>query len=161
MIPVELLGLRVEPNTGAPLVLLRETADPHRVLPVFIGAPEAMAIAVGLEGATTERPLTHDLLIDVLLGADTHLERVDVTGLSGGTFYAELRLNRGDGESYTVDARPSDAMALAQRAGASIFVAESVIEKSTSPDYEDSDQTERLRRWLEEVDLEELGNYEM
>lgn len=129
MIPVEFMGLQVEPSTGAPIVLLRETDDPHRVLPVFIGAPEAMAIAVGLEGATTERPLTHDLLVDVLVGADTHLERVDVTALSEGTFFAELELHGPEG-SRRLSSRPSDAIALAVRLHAPIFASPEVLDEA-------------------------------
>lgn len=129
MIPVELLGLQVETTTGAPIALLRETADPHRVLPVFIGTPEAMAIAVGLEGATTERPLTHDLLIDVLDGADTRLERVDVTELAGGTFHAELELHGPDG-ARRISSRPSDAIALAVRLHAPMFASEGVLDEA-------------------------------
>ena len=129
MTPVELMGLQVEPNTGAPIVLLRETADPHRVLPVFIGTPEAIAIAVGIEGTTASRPLTHDLLIDVLEGADTRLERVDVTGLEDGTFHAELRLHGPDGVRQ-VSSRPSDAIALAVRLGAPMFASEAVLDEA-------------------------------
>lgn len=129
MTPVELMGLQVEADTGSPIVLLREAADPHRILPVFIGTPEAIAIAVGIEGATTSRPLTHDLLIDVLEGADTRLERVDVTGLENGAFHAELRL-RGPGGARRVSSRPSDAIALAVRLGAPMFASETVLEEA-------------------------------
>lgn len=129
MTPVELMGLQVEPNTGAPIVLLRETAEPHRVLPVFIGTPEAIAIAVGIEGKTASRPLTHDLLIDVLEGADTRLERVDVTELVDGAFHAELRLH-GPGGIRRVSSRTSDAIALAVRLGAPMFASEAVLDEA-------------------------------
>ena len=129
MRPVELMGLQVETTTGAPIVLLRETDDPHRVLPVFIGRPEALAIAIGLEGATAERPLAHDLLIDVLDGADTRLRRVDVTELSGGTYFAELELTSPDG-TRRVPSRPSDAIALAVRLHAPIFASENVLDEA-------------------------------
>lgn len=129
MTPLELMGLQVEPSTGTPIVLLRETADPHRILPVFIGTPEAIAIAVGIEGKTTSRPLTHDLLIDVLAGADTRLERVDVTELVDGAFHAELQL-QGPGGVRQVPSRPSDAIALAVRLGAPIFASEAVLDEA-------------------------------
>lgn len=129
MTPVELMGLQVEPSTGAPIVLLRETGDPHRVLPVFIGTPEAIAIAVGIEGKMASRPLTHDLLIDVLEGANTRLERVDVTDLVDGAFHAELRLH-GPGGVRQVSSRPSDAIALAVRLGAPIFASEAVLDEA-------------------------------
>lgn len=152
-------GLMWDPVSRTPIVVLKDTSEKN-VLPIWVGDLEADAIHRHLEGATPPRPFTHELLLDSIRTLGGTVERIVITDLKDGTFYAELRLTRGD-ESFTVDARPSDAMALAQRAGASIFVAEAVLEKSTSPDYEDSDQTERLRRWLEEVDLEELGNYEM
>lgn len=127
MIPVELMGLQVEPDTGAPIVLLRERTDPHRLLPVFIGTPEAIAIAVGIEGAMASRPLTHDLLIDVLEGADTTLERVDVTALEDDTFHAELVL-QGPAGTRRVSSRPSDAIALAVRLHTPMFVTEAVLD---------------------------------
>ena len=129
MIPVELMGLQVEPDTGAPIVLLRETDDPHRLLPVFIGTPEAIAIAVGIQGAMTTRPQTHDLLIDVLEGADTHLVRVEVTDLESDTFHAELVLRGPDG-MRRVSSRPSDAIALAVRLHAPMFVTEAVLDEA-------------------------------
>ena len=129
MTPMELMGLQVEPSTGAPIVLLRETGEPRRVLPVFIGTPEAIAIAVGMEGATASRPLTHDLLVDVLAGAETCLERIDVTALDGGTFHAELQLRSPRG-IRRVASRPSDAIALAVRLGAPMFASEAVLDEA-------------------------------
>jgi bifunctional DNase/RNase len=129
MIAMELLGLQVEPDTGAPIVLLREVTGLHRLLPVHIGTPEAIAIAIGMEGAMTSRPLTHDLLIDVLESADTHLERVDVTELTDGAFHAELELH-GPSGVRRVSSRPSDAIALAVRIGVPIFVDEAVLDEA-------------------------------
>lgn len=161
MIPVELLGLQVETTTGAPIALLRETDDPHRVLPVFIGTPEAMAIAIGLEGTTAERPLTHDLLIDVLDGADTRLERVDVTALRGGTYHAELEL-RGPEGARRISSRPSDAIALAVRLHAPMFASEDVLQEAgvtvveAGPEILDPEEidsaVEEFTSFLEEVD---------
>jgi bifunctional DNase/RNase len=164
MIPVELMGLQVEPDTGAPIVLLRETDDPHRLLPVFIGTPEAIAIAVGIEGAMASRPLTHDLLIDVLEGADTRLERVDVTALEEGTFHAELHLRGPDGVRQ-VSSRPSDAIALAVRLGAPMFASEAVldeaglevvdVEETTAPRLSDGEieaEVEQFTSFLDEID---------
>ena len=157
MIPVEVMGLQVETTTGAPIVLLRETDDPHRVLPVFIGQPEAVAIAIGIEGAMAERPLTHDLLIDVLNGADTRLERVDVTALTDGTYHAELELRGPDG-ARRVSSRPSDAIALAVRLHAPIFASEDVLDEAgvsvvEAPDEAEIDAVvEEFTSFLDEVD---------
>lgn len=154
---VEILGIQVEPTSGTPIVLLQESDDPHRVLPVFIGAPEAVAIAVGLEGAMTERPLTHDLMIDVLDGADTHLERVDVTELVGGTFHAEIEL-RGPTGPRRVASRPSDAIALAVRLGIPVFASEDVLDAAgvtveETPDPADIDAAvDEFTSFLDEVD---------
>lgn len=126
MVPVEVFGVQIEATTGSPLVLLREVADPHRVLPIFVGGPEAFAIAVGLEGLEVERPLTHDLLADVMARTDTHLDDVMVTELREGTFFAELHLRGPDG-LHTVASRPSDAIALAVRMHAPVFAAEDVL----------------------------------
>lgn len=152
-------GLMWDPVSRTPIVVLKDTSEKN-ILPIWVGDLEADAIHRHMEGAVPPRPFTHELLLDAIASLGGTVKSIVITDLKEGTFYAELQLER-NGESVSVDARPSDAMALAQRAGASIYVAEGVLEKSTSPDYEDSDQTERLRRWLEEVDLEELGNYEM
>lgn len=151
MILMEVLGLQVEAVSGAPLVLLRETDDPHRVLPVFIGPNEAVAIAIGIQHATTERPSTHDLLVDVLgeLGAD--LRRVDVTELRDGTFIAEIELRDRAGSVRRVSARPSDAIALAVRVDAPVFAAEAVLDEAGAElqvqddDDETPDEPERAR----------------
>ena len=113
MIELELIGVRVELPANQPIVLLREKTGP-RYLPIWIGAPEATAIAFAMQGVETPRPLTHDLFVDVLQSLGATLEAVHVTHLDEGTFYAELHLLVGE-ERTVVSARPSDAIALASR----------------------------------------------
>ena len=126
---MELLGVRVEMPANAPMVLLRERSESGRTVPIYIGAPEATAIALALDGVTTPRPMTHDLLRDVLEDLGTDVERVVVTELHEKTFYAELHLRR-EGEAHVVSSRPSDAIALAVRTGTPIYVDESVIDEA-------------------------------
>ena len=114
-----------------------------------------------LEDVVSPRPMTHDLLKNVIEGLKANVDQVVITDLRDNTFFASIHLKR-DGEEYTVDARPSDAMALALRASAPIYVSKEVLDKSEGTgDTGESEQTERLRRWLETVDPEELGKYEM
>lgn len=126
-IPTEVLGVRVEEDSGTPVMLLREVADPHRVLPIFIGGPEAIAIAMGLQGLHGERPLTHDLFAHVLTSTDVALDDATVTGLREGTFLAELHIRSPLG-ARTISCRPSDAVALAVRLGAPVFVDRTVMD---------------------------------
>jgi len=125
---MELLGGRVEMPTNAPMVLLRERSGAERTVPIFIGAPEATAIALALDGVATPRPMTHDLLRDVLEDLSVALERVVVTELHDKTFFAELHLIQ-SGQRHVVSSRPSDAIALAVRTGTPIFAADSVIDE--------------------------------
>jgi len=129
MVLVEIFGLQIEASTGAPLVLLREVDDPHRLLPIFIGGSEALAIARGLQGVTADRPLTHDLLIQLLERTGNRLEDVAVTDLRDGTFFAELHLDGRSGRRV-VTSRPSDALALAVRVGAPVYASEAVLDEA-------------------------------
>lgn len=124
---MELIGVRVEMPTNAPMVLLRERGGAGRTVPIYIGAPEATAIALALDGVDTPRPMTHDLMRDMLEELDVDVERVVVTDLRDKTFFAEIHLVR-DGEPHVVSSRPSDAIALAARTGTPIFAAASVVE---------------------------------
>ncbi len=131
MVPVEIFGLQVEESTSTPLLLLRELARPHRVLPIFIGGAEAVAIVMGLQGLVAERPLTHDLLVDMLTTTGTRLEEVAVTEVRNGTFLAELHL-AGITGSRVVSSRPSDAIALAVRMHVPLFASESVMDEASA-----------------------------
>jgi bifunctional DNase/RNase len=151
-IEMTIKGLMVDPVTNTPIVVLRD-ADGGKVLPIWVGVFEANAIAVQIENVPTPRPMTHDLLATV--------ERIVVTDLKENTFFALIHLNI-SGERVAIDARPSDAIALALRASAPIFVEESVIEQSklvepSTPQAE----SERLHKWLESLDPDDLGKYKM
>jgi hypothetical protein len=128
MVEMELVGVRVELPTNTPIVLLREIDGERRMLPIFIGPPEATAIAFALEQVPTPRPMTHDLLRDLLDELDVTLDRVVVTDLQDSTFFAELHLVQ-DGETHLLSSRPSDAIALAARTGSPIFAEEDVLEE--------------------------------
>ncbi len=157
-IEMQIKGLMIDPVSNMPIIILKYS-DGEAVLPIWVGIFEANAIAMQLEKITSPRPMTHDLLRNVIQGLDVAVERVEITDLRENTFYAQIHLRR-NGESLSIDARPSDAMALALRAQAPIFVNQQVLEKSSSGQGE-SNETERLRRWLETVNPEELGKYEM
>ena len=132
MVEVTLVGVRVELPTNQPIVLLKER-DGGRFLPIWIGAVEATAIAFALQGVVTQRPMTHDLLKNIVEEIGVTVEGIDITELREGTFYAVIRM-RAHGQSYEVSSRPSDAIALAVRAGAPIFAALTRVEcESDSP----------------------------
>lgn len=149
-------GLMMDPLTNVPIVLLRD-AESQRVLPIWVGPVEANAIALQVENAAPPRPMTHDLLRNVILEFGARLGRVLITDLRDNTFYAYLELHRGN-EVMLVDARPSDALALSLRLKAPVFVDARVLERAKSVDInsEQADQ-ERLQRWLESLDPEDLG----
>ncbi len=161
---MDLVGVRVELPANAPIVLLRERTGAERLLPIFIGAPEATAIALALDGVVTPRPMTHDLMRDVLAELGVELERVVVTELRDRTFFAELHLVR-DGERHVVSSRPSDAIALAVRTGAPIFAADEVIDEAGysaaeegEPGDEAEDVVEQFREFLDSVEPEDFGS---
>jgi len=159
-VEMKVKGLMFDPVSNMPIIVLKDTAG-ETVLPIWVGIFEANAIAMQLENITSPRPMTHDLLRNIIEGLQVRVTRVEITDLRDNTFFAQILLDR-DGETLSIDARPSDAMALALRAGAPIFVHSVVIEKSSDTGREgESQETERLRKWLETVDPEELGRYEM
>jgi uncharacterized protein len=146
------VGVRVELPTNQPIVLLKESAG-DRYLPIWIGAVEATAIAFAQQGIVPARPLTHDLLKDILLAVGADLDAVMITELRDGVYYADLRF--GDGTS--VSARPSDAIALAIRAGTVIYAEESVLDAAgiTIPDEQES-EVERFREFLDQISPEDF-----
>jgi bifunctional DNase/RNase len=133
---VDLLGVQLVAGSGALVVLLQEHDEPHRVLPLFVGGPEASAIALGAAGATAQRPLTHDVMADLVQQLGAQLERVEVTALEDSTFYADLVVVGPTGD-LRVDARPSDAIALALRAHAPLFVSDAIMDEAGAPLDED------------------------
>jgi bifunctional DNase/RNase len=155
MVEVRVGGLRLDENAQSPVVILQEAGGERR-LPIWIGQPEAGAIAMELAGKKFERPLTHDLMKLIIEGLKASLERVAITELRTNTFYAKIVFRR-DNEVLSIDARPSDSIALALRTGSPIFVAEELFNiRGRKPDPKDSAQ--RLRDFLEGMDPEDFGN---
>lgn len=164
MVHVHIASLSLDPRSNQPVIILRPT-DPElsdRLLPIWIGHPEATSILLALEGAETPRPLTHDLLISVAETLGAIVERVEVTRLESGTFYAALVL-RGEDRAWAIDARPSDSIALAVRTGAPIFVAEPVLEEASVPaefisdESDEEAEVEAFREFLENVNPEDFS----
>jgi len=156
---VRIASLALDPRSNQPVVLLKpldEDPGTGRLLPIWIGHPEATAILLALEGVETPRPMTHDLLGSVIETLDNYVERVEITRVDEGTFYAAIIL-RGEESTRVVDARPSDSIALAIRAGAPIYVADEVMDSAAVPDESVSsvDEEEELaafRDFLDHVD---------
>jgi bifunctional DNase/RNase len=157
MVPVRVHGLGLDQTTDQPVLLLKEI-EGLRVLPIWIGQPEATAILISLEDITSPRPMTHDLLIAAIGAGGLSLVRVEITRLEDGTFYAVLVLEKEDAV-LTVDARPSDSIALALRARCPMLVAESVLDAvGIVPDEEADQEIERFRDFLESVDPEDFAS---
>ena len=160
MIKMEIKGLLMDPVSNMPVVVLRDSSN-GVFLPIWVGIFEANAIALQMEKIATPRPMTHDLLKNLLSELDAKDERIVINDLRDNTFFARIHLLRGE-TRWNVDSRPSDAIALALRVDAEIFVEEEVLEKSKTlkPEGEETDP-ERLKKWLEEVNPEDLGKYRM
>jgi uncharacterized protein len=156
---MEIKGLLLDPVSNTPVVVLRDTDD-KLFLPIWIGVFEANAIALRMENIETPRPLTHDLIRGILSELDVSIERIVINDLRDNTFYARILLLHGE-DRHEVDSRPSDALALALRFGADIYVADDVLEKSRTISMDDPKSPDRLKKWLEELDPEELGKYKM
>jgi bifunctional DNase/RNase len=154
---VEIVGLHVEASSGAPLVLLREHDEPHRVLPIFVGGPEAASIALALSGEAAPRPLTHDVMAALMTSVDARVEAVEVTDLRDGAFLAELAISGPTG-GMRLDTRPSDAIALAVRLGAPLFVSDAVLDEAgtllvEAPDEETiEEEVTEFRKLLDDLD---------
>ena len=160
LIEMSIKGLMVDPVTNMPIVILKDKAG-ERVLPIWVGIFEANAIALQIENVATPRPMTHDLLRNVITDLDGRVERVVVSDLKDNTFYAVIHLTV-KGESVSVDARPSDAIALALRTRSPILVEEAVIDNAKSVDFNsERADSDRLQKWLESLDPEDLGKYKM
>lgn len=168
---MKLVGVRVEMPSNTPIVLLQETNDEARMLPIFIGQAEATAIALALEDVDTPRPMTHDLLRDLVVVLGATLEKVVITDLREKTFYAELHLQV-SGRSEIVSCRPSDALALAVRTGADVFAAPHVVDTAgfipepddddaEGEDGEDGERAEEVldefREFIDNVNPEDFG----
>jgi uncharacterized protein len=159
MVKMEIKGLVMDPLSNMPVVILRD-AESTVLLPIWVGVFEANAIALKMENIATPRPMTHDLLRNLLGRLDAHVDRVVINALKENTFFALIHLRHGQ-ETLMIDSRPSDAIALALRSNAEIYVEEDVLEKSRTIQPEGGEDAARLRKWLEEIDPEELGKYKM
>ena len=160
MIEMTIKGLMVDPITNMPIVILKDKQG-ERVLPIWVGIFEANAIALQIENIETPRPMTHDLLRNIISDLDGQVDRVVVSDLKDNTFYAIIHLTV-RGERVAIDARPSDAIALALRTRSPILVEETVIDNAKTVDFAaERPDNERLQKWLENLDPEELGKYKM
>jgi bifunctional DNase/RNase len=156
MIRMTLAGVRVELPTNQPIVLLKED-EGERYLPIWIGAAEAAAIAFALQGVVTPRPMTHDLMKNLLDEVGAHVQRIEITELREGTYYANINM-RMNGSAYEISARPSDAIALAVRAEAPIFADEEVLtDASILIPSDEEDEVEKFREFLESVNPEDFA----
>jgi bifunctional DNase/RNase len=155
VIELELVGVRVELPHNQPIVLLKERTG-ERFLPIWIGAVEATSIAFALQGVATARPMTHDLMRDLLSSLDVSVDRIVVTALRERTFYAEIQMTQ-DGESIVVSSRPSDAIALAVRATVPIFADEEVLaEAGIEIEDDDEQEVEQFKEFLDTVTPEDF-----
>jgi bifunctional DNase/RNase len=150
----------MDPVTNMPIVILKDVGG-QSVLPIWVGIYEANAIALEIEKVTTPRPMTHDLLRNLLLGLETHVQKVVVNELRDDTFYALIWLER-NGEMMSIDSRPSDALALALRVDCPIFVDDEVLKSSKNAgNSTDKVSNDELRKWLENLNDEDMGRYKM
>lgn len=158
-IEMKIRGLMMDPVTNMPIVILKDTSG-NSVLPIWVGIYEANAIALEIEKVSTPRPMTHDLIKNVLLGLNTTVQKVVVNDLRDDTFYALIWLER-EGQLISIDSRPSDALALALRTDCPIFVEEVVLKSSKLSHAAEKVSNEELRKWLENLNDEDLGRYKM
>ena len=160
LVEMKVKGLMLDPISDAPIVVLRDKSS-HRFLPIWIGVPEANAIAMVLEDVTVPRPMTHDLYANTLRALGASIESIEVHDLVENTFYARINLG-GGGEILSIDSRPSDAIAIALRTGAPIFVSTKVLENAkANPLVDNLSEDEKIKEILKSLDEEDLGDYTM
>jgi uncharacterized protein len=159
-IEMTIKGLMVDPITNTPIVILRDK-EGQKVLPIWVGIFEANAIALQIENIATPRPMTHDLLRNIIQDLKAQVQKIVVCDLQENTFYALIYLGL-NGDTVAIDARPSDAIALALRTRAPIFVEDSVIDHAKTVDFTtEKADADRLHKWLESLDPDDLGKYKM
>ena len=160
LVPMAIKGLMLDPVSNSPIVVLKD-AEEKCFLPIWVGIFEANAIALQLENITTPRPMTHDLLRNMIKEFDAHVSRVVINDLRDSTFFAQIGVVIGE-RTLEIDARPSDAIALALRVAAPIFVAQTVLDQAQtiSPEL-DADQEEKMKKWFDSLENEDLGKYKM
>jgi uncharacterized protein len=165
LIEMKVSGLTIDPITNTPIVILKDMQD-NKAIPIWIGLFEASAIATELEKVVFSRPMTHDLLNECLKTLNITVSKIEIVDIRNNTFFANVYLNR-EGQNFSIDARPSDAIALALRAHAPIYVEESVIEKSRNVDFGikisdlDKLKEEKIKEFLENLSAEDFGKYKM
>jgi hypothetical protein len=160
VVPLEIVGVRVEVPANTPMLLLRELDGRHRLLPIYIGSPEAASIHYAMEGVEPPRPLTHDLFIEVLNELGTELTKVVVTDMRDRTYFAELHLTTATGDKV-VSARPSDAVALAVRCGAPLFASDDLIDEvgqdpPTDPEESAAEIIDEFKDFIDHVNPEDF-----
>jgi uncharacterized protein len=159
-VEMKIRGLMMDPVTNMPIVVLKNVGG-DTVLPIWVGVYEANAIALEIEKVTTPRPMTHDLIKNILIGFDTHVHKIVVSELRDDTFFAVIWMER-DGKVISIDSRPSDALAVALRVDCPIYVDEEVLKTSKAASSSaDRISPEDLRKWLEGLNDEDLGRYKM
>jgi uncharacterized protein len=159
-VEMKIRGLMMDPVTNMPIVILKDSGG-DAVLPIWVGIYEANAIALEIEKVTTPRPMTHDLIKNVLTGLDAQVKKVVVTELRDDTFFAVIWLER-EGRIISVDSRPSDALAVALRLDCPIFVDDEVLKTSKVANLiSERGTNDELRKWLEGLNDEDLGRYKM
>jgi len=165
LIKMKVAGLTIDPLTNTPIVILKDM-DEKKAIPIWIGLFEASAIATELEKITFSRPMTHDLMYEILKAVKIEIIKIEIHDLRNNTFFANIHVLK-DGEIIVIDSRPSDAIALALRANATIFVDEKVIEKSRNVDFGkkitelDNLKDDKLKEFLENLSPEDFGKYKM
>ena len=165
LVKMKVSGITIDPLTNTPIVILKDL-DEKKAIPIWIGLFEASAIATELEKISFSRPMTHDLIYEILKTIDVEVIKIEIHDLRNNTFFANIHLTKDD-KTMVVDSRPSDAIALALRANAPIFVAEKVIEKSRNVDFGkkitelDNLKDEKLKEFLENLSPEDFGKYKM
>jgi bifunctional DNase/RNase len=159
-VEMKIRGLMMDPVTNMPIVILKDVQG-SAILPIWVGIYEANAIALEIEKVATPRPMTHDLIKNVLMGLNTSVRKVVVNDLREDTFYAVIWLDR-NGETISIDSRPSDALAIALRLDCPIFVEEDVLKSSKlASAVSEKLNNEELRKWLENLNDEDMGRYKM
>jgi bifunctional DNase/RNase len=163
MLEMEVKGLTLDPLTNMPIVILKDLND-EKALPIWVGIFEANAIALEMEKVPTPRPMTHDLIKNILEGLKAKVNRVVVNDLKDNTFYASISLTM-NGTEVDIDSRPSDAIALALRVEAPIFVTKKVLKEAKSIDLSEQDlkqdDKEKWKKWLDNLKPEDFSKYDM
>ncbi|NPA32057.1 MAG: bifunctional nuclease family protein [Aquificae bacterium] len=156
LVEMEVHGITLDPTSQMPIVVLKSKEDETVILPIWIGAWEANSIAMKLQGVEPPRPMTYDLLKNIITEMGGNVERVVISDLRNHTYFAEIYINQGN-NTLVIDSRPSDAINLALRFGAPIFTTPEVLEKSAIPQPQEDEEKKKLREWLENIKPEDFG----